>query len=346
MKKLMLIWACCLLLGLPQAEAGTVRDLYKMEVPVSDREASTRASGLVAALRQVVVRVTGDRTAAQAEGMQSLYRQAQRYVQQYGYNRIPAEPPADEALSLWVQFDQNLLEREIRDLGLPVWGSTRPSALAWIVASVDGQTGFVAEDTALGQILQNEFKRRGIPLIFPRLDAEDRARLNTSDVLQGHTQLITEASRRYGAEALLAGRLQQTAGGFWEADWHLQIDLTDRQWSSQGDVPELVIEEGVDGVADSLAAEFAAASLSGKSGWQLLVDNITSVDDYARVQSYLASLDAVTRVEVRQMDTRTATFYVEAHGGAQAVSQTIALGHTLQPVTPQRFLLLPRVIEH
>ncbi len=342
MKKLILISCLSGLFFSQISLAGNVTGLYKMEVPVTDRQVSTRAKGIVTALRLVLVRLTGDRNAGNSTGVESLFKNAQRYVQQYSYDK-PLDQP--EQLTLAVQFDQNSLERDIRQLGLPVWGSTRPSALVWLVLDQQGARSFVEAESELGLVLQRHFDRRGIPLVFPRLDAEDMTRVGVQDVLV-NGQVLAEASHRYGAEAILGGVLKQSPVGLWEAEWQLQVEQDSQSWLTESDLVEQVIEEGTNGVADSLAARFASASLFGKSGWQLLVENITSVDDYARVQQYLSSLDAVTRVEVKQLDTQTATFYVEAHGGAQAVSQTIALGRTLSPLTPQRFRLMPRVIEH
>ncbi len=343
MKKLTLMFV---LLGMCFAQAGmagTVSGLYRMEVPVVDREVESRTEGLVTALRLVLVRLTGDRNAGNTTGVGALFKNAQSYVQQYRYVKHEDKP---EQLNLWVQFDPVSLERDIRQLGLPVWGSTRPTALVWLAVENAGLRSFVQADSELGRLLQRQFERRGIPLLFPLLDAEDNASLRPDDLLLPNNQLVIDASRRYGAEAIISGVLKQGQTGLWEASWRLIVDQEVQTWRTEADVPGLMIEEGTDGVADSLAARFASSSLFGKSGWLLLVDNMTSVDDYARVQHYLASLDVVTRVEVRQLDRQSASFYVEAHGGAQTVSQTIALGRILQPVTEQLFHLMPRVVEH
>ena len=54
---------------------------------------------------------------------------------------------------------------------------------------------------------------RGLPIIFPVLDFEDRRSLSENIVWNLDEQAIAAASERYGADSILAGRLHFTASG-------------------------------------------------------------------------------------------------------------------------------------
>jgi hypothetical protein len=179
--------------------------------------------------------------------------------------------------------------------------------------------------------LERHAFRRGLPLLFPLLDLEDAATLSAADVLAGTPEPLRQASARYPGDAVLAGGLREAQPGQWEANWMALIDGEPVTWTSQGADAELALRGGLDGMADRLAKRYVATALSGDpAAVTLVVSEVYSLDQYARVLEYLGSLTAVRNVQIVQVEPGRVTCEVSALGGAQALGQAIGFGRVMQ----------------
>ena len=134
-----LILLCSLSLN---TQAIKVPGLYEVEVPVADQSEKARLEGLQTAFRMVLIKLTGDRQAAGRRSLLPLMQRAQDYLQQYRYrevsNTVDIEGQTPLLVSetrLWLKFDEDNLNRALRNLGVPVWGNERPSTLVWLAVS-------------------------------------------------------------------------------------------------------------------------------------------------------------------------------------------------------------------
>jgi len=206
-----------LLLAVPlvgMAQDGALGDLYAAEVPLQVRDQRAVDAAFGEALERVLLRVTGRRDVAEDPQTAALRDQARALVEQWSYTRQ----------GLWARFDAIALERELRALGLPVWGAERPLVLAWIALDDDQRPAYLlgvedAEPSAAGpdaaavpltpdlppwpvegaqdeeaepppdlNVLRAELAEiaslRGLPLALPRLDIDERLRV-TPELLCG-----------------------------------------------------------------------------------------------------------------------------------------------------------------
>lgn len=318
--------------------ANKISGLYEAEVAVQDQMAGHREEAVRTAMRAVLIRVTGDRFAPQRTSLAPIIEHAGDYVQQYRYNKAAGEGP-DEAggaeLTLRVQFDETALNSALRNLGVPVWGRERPTTLVWI--AVQDETGrrliSLEKDPDYVRSLEEEARRRGIVLYFPLMDLEDASNLSVSDIWGGFARPVLEASQRYHADTVLVGKINASPVGIWEARWTSYINGDVSHWSAEGDLLDVVLDEGVDGQADQLAARFVGSGTSVQTRrFSILVNDVTSAQQYAEVLKFLQSLSSVTDVQVEQVEPGRVRFAVTAHGGSLAVRQTIALGRMMEPV--------------
>ena len=323
--------------------AGAVRvpGLYNAEVPVPDQTDAIRAQAVRTAMRMVLVKLTGDRFAGNRADLATLVQQAENYLQEYRYRQVT--PPATEndipqelTLKLSVRFNEESLNQSLRSLSVPVWGAERPTTLIWMVVerenrerdmvSIDSGSPYVS-------VIDNRANLRGIALIFPLLDLEDSARLHPGDIWVDFRQPILDASQRYHPDSILTGVLSSTAPGIWEGRWTAYINNQTHSWVTQGDIPDAVLDEGIDGMADVLAQMFARSSVfTEMSAVRLSVADIYNAQQYAQVLKYFESLSSVTNVQVEQVAADVVTYLLTAHGGAVAVSQAIALARMMEPV--------------
>src|SRR5687767_7469658 len=142
-------------LGLAQ-RAEALRQVRVYEVNVSSQtDAAVQAQ---AALRQVLVRATGARDAANDPALANVLAQAQQYV-------IATRPAATGSGTVLV-FDAAALERDITAAGRNVWPSERP--LLMVVLTGGPAAGAFETRRQVEGSLDSTSNRRGQPIRVAR----------------------------------------------------------------------------------------------------------------------------------------------------------------------------------
>lgn len=314
-----------------KAQATEADSLYEAQVSVSSQAEEDRAIAVQEAFRKVLLKAVGNRQALARVPLAPILNEATQLVQQFRYS----EPEEEDGLAtLWVRFDPRGVEYVLRQHGLPVWGRMRPALLLWIAVE-DGQRRYLLEagmESPATEILKEQAKDRGIPVILPLWDLEDQGRLVFADIWGNFPDPILAASSRYPASVQLTGRLLHRQVGDWQARWTLYGAGEVRDWVVDGGI-EQILRAGIDGAVDIIAAQ--VAPLNGDNpgaSVQLNVVNVTSFMDYARLFSYLGSLSPVTEIQPIQLSPAEARFKLKLSGGPKGLVASIQLGRVLAPV--------------
>lgn len=337
-----LMLVCALVFG-GGAFAGEVADLYEAQVPVRGQSEAERSTALSTALGSVLVKVTGRRDAAGNPGVRAALRQPMAYVQQYLYLPLPpsqagtgAEAGAAPYTQLMrVRFDAQAIARLQQQAGLPVWGRERPTTLVWIAVEEGGERYLLGADdderAGLREQLEAEAGRRGLPVLFPLLDLEDRRALLFSDVWGNFADNVLGASARYQVATVAVGRLLRERDDTWSARWSLYHDGAVEHWSVPASSAQAAaIAGGVDGLADRLGAHYARSeSPDGGQYADVAVTGISGLADYERAMRYLSRLDQVRALQVLGVEGDRIRFRVQLGGDARGLARTIAFGRTL-----------------
>lgn len=330
MNRFALIVGLLLSLAWPASWAARVEGLYEVQVPVADQSAAERERALESALREVAVRITGTRSAGLGEALAADAVQAGRVVQQYGYLS------SAEGLLLQVQFEPAATEQMLRRQGLPIWSGQRPATLVWVALQDGAERRLLgADDPApASEALRQRARARGVPLLLPLLDLEDQSRVRFADVWGGFFDSVLAASERYGADAVLVGRLQRQAGG-WLARWTLFDRGETRDWSQSLDDLQAAAALGVDGLADALAARYAQqlGAATGDNGVTVWVEDVRSLEDYAELARFLRSRDLVREARLVVVDGGRVQYRLDARGGPSLLARSLG--------SWQRFATMP-----
>jgi hypothetical protein len=322
-----------------------VSGLYEAEVQVFSQKRAERATAMSAALSEVLAKVSGRRDAAMRPGVAEAVRQPAAFLQQYLYRALPEseKPPAvpgEEPQLVFFRFDKEAIDKVLRDNGLPVWGATRPAALVWLAVEDAERRFLVSSDMPepVRRALEREARQRGLAVVLPLLDLEDRAKLQFAEVWGGFHEPVLAASARYRTEAVLTGRMQRTPAGEWTGTWTLLQGDASRSWEARGVLAEEVVDAGMAGVVDALAARYAPSAAGQQAGvLPMVVTAVRGLRDYARVVQYLQSLQQVSRVQPMSVDGEQVGFELELRGDAAGLVQTIGLGNVLAPAAAAPF---------
>ncbi len=312
----MLAIASAVSLASPASGAVVVPRLYEASVPSAGTGEAARKVAFAAALKTVAVRTSGRRDAGERLSP-AVLADAGSLVQRFGNN-----PDG----TLQVGFDRASIDRLLTTSDLPVWGSERPVTLVWLsIEEANGQQNWVGSQTVMpeSRVLQQVAELRGLPLVWPVMDTEDRqlaAALGNGE--QAATRLATLASR-YRADAVLVGRGRRAAGNDVSVRWSLQFGTTNAE--AAGSVPE-----GVHFAADQLASLFAAAN----GAEQVLIVDVAAITDlksYAETLNYLEGLTLVRSAAVDHVNGETVRFRLQVRGDAALLARAVRLGARLAP---------------
>ncbi len=336
----------CLFCMSTAVQARLVKQMYEVSLPVVSQDKAIRKAAFEQAFIETLVRVSGNGLAPTEVNIAS----AARYVQQYRYLPLPPEmlPKAEPSTSdleentvppqhlLWVQFNPRAIKKLLRDNALPIWGQQRPEVLVWLAVR-DGPNRYVLRRQDISPIkaaVEEEARRRGLPIIWPYYDQQDQALLGFADIWGGFWEPLNAASQRYGVDAILLGQMVWQ-GMHWQIEWSLQQGKQPvEQWQLLADDLNVLMAGGIDNATDQIASQFAVLD-SGVDEGDLIVqvEGIEQLDDYARVNRYLSSLSQVKHVFATQVEGQQVQFNVDLSGDKDDLQRVISLGKTLLPVT-------------
>ena len=326
---------------LQTAAAEQVAKLYEGEVPVIGQNSEARATGIQQAFAQVLVKVSGDRGLLSNPQVDGLLRRASSYVQQYRYLSLedsPAGVAAPEAdRLLWVSFDERAVNRLLRESGVPVWGTTRPSVLIWLGEEAGASRALISleQQTLLKNTLNRVAGSRGLPVILPLMDIEDRNALPVSDLWGGFETDIRRASARYLPDVILVGRMSQL-GAEWRGEWDLYLPDKITRWQTRAGSKIALAEEGLQQAADALALRFAPQQVTeGSDMLRIRIHGLTRLADYVLVRDYLQSLAMIEQLDLLAASPDQLDFLAKVQGGRELLERGIQLGAVLDPMEVQ-----------
>jgi hypothetical protein len=318
----------CLGAGFVGVALGLTRtEIYQAIVPAPGRSDSVHTAAFQAAMKIVLVRVTGRRTAGEDAALEPLLGNAGRYVQQY------RDAPDGK---LWVAFDGAAIERWLTQNGQPLWGRERPATFVWLGEQTGPQAGTLvtaADTSELKTSIEAAAAARGIPLIWPSAADVQRLQIDYTALTSKDAASLAEMAHHLGGDGVLIGHANGPTAA---ASVRWTELFQDRSSEFSGAL------EGVNRVADAYAAIFAASGALAPI--DIAVSGIDTLQDYAAVQTYLESMTFIAHVGVQELAGDTVTFRLSTRGGADSLQHALALNGRLQSLPPgdngiQRFQL-------
>jgi uncharacterized protein len=323
-----IFWLCVAGLCLGEAAFSLTRtEMYQATAPVSDRSEAAQTAAFQNAMKTVLIRVTGRRSADEDPAFSPLIANARRYVQQY------RTAPDSQ---LWVAFDGPAIERWLTQNGQPLWGHERPTTLVLLAVQTAAQTGSViaTEDTSeLKAAIDAAAIARGLPLVWPSGAELQKYHIDFATVNNGSPSAFAEIGRRMGSDGILVGRASGATANAAIRWTHL---FQDRSSEYSGTL------EGVNRAADLYAGMFAASGSLAPVDIEVI--GVSDLRDYAGLENYLESLTFISHVSVESLTGDTVRFRLATRGGVDSLQRALSLNGRLQPVAAgengiQRFQL-------
>ncbi len=337
-----LVLSVLLLLPVTRDALGVVvTDLYRTQVPMIEDTPQARNAAFRAALEDIVVRITGISADREDDELEPLLQSARRLAVQFGTTSNG---------ELWVEFDGPALERRLLALDQPIWGRERPAILVWLAVDLGrGDRRIVSgaepiwltqpvspgdivipqllpeEEPTLQELVNDAAAYRGLPLVWPLVDAEDLLRVSFPDVWVPFDEAVLDASQRYKVDGVLVGALRHRDGRDPRVSWTLYF--RGERYQETG-----TLADGVFLAAELFAGIFAVRSNSQlDNSVRMTIAGIESMEQYARLCRYLERLTMVTALEVEQFSGNVVSVRLALRGGSETLRNAIQLGQLLEP---------------
>ena len=310
------------------AQAFEVEGLYSQAVPVTG--AQSQNDEMSRALAGVLVKVSGRQEVLSNPVIRKALAKPESYVQKYGFQSASG---LGRSQYFQADFNEQAINNLLRSAGLAIWGANRSPTIVWLALDNGRGRAIVSSPGSLAAALSNGFHNRGVPVLFPLMDVDDVNAISAVDLWGGFNDKIRKASRRYGTESILTGRLTRN-GELYNGRLSLLF---------RGSVARTSAVNGLDaaGVA-GLAANMAGSILSGhyaidasqnSGNVVLLVENIVNLEAYAALSSYLEQVTAIRDVSVRKVDANSVELVLAVDGSKHQLVEALALERKLVPVT-------------
>lgn len=353
---------CLCLLSL-NTFAVNVSDLYRVSVAVDDQGDESRKLGVQWAFQQLLIKVSGYQEVLVNPILVAASRNAERYMQGFSYK----QDSVDEQVYLQAWFSKALIIPLMKRAQAPIWGENRPLLLNWLAIEptedgktenqftqaedvfesnldaegiIRGERVLVSEQVPEWQMrFERAFLERGLPTLWPMADLEDQTSLPLNQLWWLFPEAIRLASQRYQADAILAGKLNQSAQGLWQYEGLLFHGEQQRNIIAEADSPLAALTIAASQAGQYFADQFAIKSdpMGGRSGLRVVVKEVNDFTDYSQVLNYLKSITGVRLVEVAQVDKDNLQLYLSLEGDWDKVQRIIRLDNKLSMLQEKEF---------
>lgn len=373
----------CLCLFSFNAFAVTVTDLYRVSVAVENQGDESRKLGIQWAFQQLLIKVSGSQDVLNNPTLIEASQNAERYVQGFSYqqdgfdeqiylqawfskalvvplikraqapiwgenrplllNWLAIEPTDNMVIG---HFDVARLIRlaQGNDDGSINPGDAPNDVLAESAPIVRGERLLVSnQHMQLHKRFSRAFSERGLPILWPVDDLEDQANLPLNQLWWLSARAIELASQRYQTDAVLAGKLNQSANGVWQYEGILQHGLVKKNIITESDTPMGALTLASGEVGQYFSGQFAIKSdpMNGRSGIRVLVKKVSSFTNYSKVLAYFKNITGVRTVEVAQVDRNNLELYLSLEGSWDKVQRIISLDNKLSVLQEKEFEWTP-----
>jgi hypothetical protein len=322
-----------------------VTDLYQGIVPVESRDnVRERQQAFNEALRQVLLKITGNSTIYNQPLIRRALTNADDYVETWSYRTVTSSQGEDDTsgeapgIELTVTFFEPEVLALLDSAGIPLWPRNRPYTLVWLVIQdeLGGRqlVGSSSRDNLdILSMLEIAAQRRGLPVLLPIFDFEDLRAVSTNDVWNMDTERLLAASARYQSESVLVIRLFRTLAGdvFGRSNYLFRNQVFELELFEES--VETFVEQSIALAVDELSAYYAVLLSGTDSSMEvnLTVNGITSAEDYASLLGYIAQLTDVNEHHIVRVKDQTIQLKLVTGGQLRQLVETIALNRNMQP---------------
>jgi uncharacterized protein len=317
-------------------------ELYQIDIPVASQSTAVREQALAVALKEVLIKASGDKTVTQHAKFQAVLTQVNDFLEEYRYWQMDSQSQADGTqpgqLMLQVRFQAQAITHVLQELGFAAWNKKqRPMMLVWLLVQ-DAEHGielFGNDDPSpLLVQLKRVMAARALPIVLPIMDLN---MLNTpfaQAIWDVDMTQLKQVAENYAVQSQVIIRIKQRAADDWSADATLltaadRLDLLANHGS---------MDEVINAMADEISANLAQTASSKSNAKisateiQLTVQAIKDVADSVALLRYLRKISGISEVQIIHMKGDTLGVSLTMQGDLATLQRVLNEEQVLVPV--------------
>jgi hypothetical protein len=300
-------------------QAAVLEDFYRVEM-AGDPEKS-RDQALSAAFELMLVRQAGS-AAAESQALETARQDPKVYMRRIA---------GTEAGGVRVEFESTALRSLLANAGMPMLGPNRPTVMLWAVENRVLGTDYLSQGSEWVTVLNDAARRRAVALSLPLADLEDRSLVAVENISQANEAILKQASKRYDASAVLALTIEgETDAPVLSWHWWLNDQADSGQITAQS--PAAAADQLMLLVADKVFEQYAVAPSDTAEGsdWEVVVDGIDSVDEFAGLQRTLQQLGSKNAPQVLSVTGDQVRLALDFSGTEAQLERLLALDQRMR----------------
>ncbi|SIN97971.1 DUF2066 domain-containing protein [Salinivibrio sp. ES.052] len=328
MNRFVLAVVACL--WLPGAMAN---NLYHASIPLDNGAQTSQQAAKKQGLNAVLTKVSGQREVPDNPAVKQALQDVDSFITQLGYGESAGQTDGTAQRTLEVGFDSQQIRKVLRDAGLPLWGSPRPSVLVWLVDAREGERQIIWEqsDHPVIERLRNKAAARGLPVFIPVGDFDDLMAISSSDLWGGFIQPVEQASQRYQPDGIVIGKLTEQG-----IRWQFFPDASQMSMSQErGQARDA--QAMIDMVADYYADQTGVLldQHDESASIVIAIAGVSSGKDYVALEQTLAGLNALQNVHLGELKDDTLVFDARLAASEQALINELTANREIRLMAPQ-----------
>lgn len=304
------------------------QQLYSVSVDVASRSLVDRKTAAATGLNTLLTRLSGLTVLPNSKALSAARSKPERFYSQFRYvttNRYDDLGQTVTELSL--KYSPPAVRRLMTAAELPLWTLNRPRVAIWLAERSGGGTDLIDDpDHPLLGALLGRARFRGLPSVVPGFSG-----ISPNMVWDQNRSALERASNRLDADLLLVGRAEQLGPDDWQVRWTSWSEGQRRTLNLTGSL-QSVSAPAMDMIADAQAQRFTVAGGKGSS-LELIVENISALEDYAQVLKYLGSLGYIDKVDVSGLHSDELSLMINTTSSADNFSRLLQKDGRLLPST-------------
>ena len=311
--------------------AVEVDNLYTGRILVTDKTQKTRIKAHRWAIEQVIAKVSGDREVLKDRKIrQVVQRQTANYIKSFSF-----ETDEQGRTFLVDVFDQSKIDQLLKSVGSAIWGQRRPSTLIWLAVEEGVQRAIIDKERfpQLTEFLYQSSDNRGLPIVLPNMDQQDKDAVFSSDVWARFHRAVVAGSERYDVENIVMARMRfvnSEKEPDYKTGWLLEFELISQDESlltgTFNGEQFSILRNMVDQVGDYFAAQYAIHSQPlGSNELDLSLLGIRNLVALKKAEDFLLSLPPVDSVALESIGANRAEFTLTLIGEGLDVVKALAL---------------------
>ncbi len=323
-------------------KAIEIKDLYQYSTLVDDKTWKARQFASKDALLKVLIKVSGQ----EITSSNPLYKKAARNISDYMLKYEYKETAEAQQLII-VKFEPQKVNQLLESSELPIWGNRRPQVVIWLAFEDSWRRELVTQDSnpQIERLLKDRANRRGVPIVIPLLDLQDRANINVSDVWANFSEPVNKASIRYSAERVVTARLYQNKETqLWQLDWRF-TDHSDIEVNQLNGDKQQIVGQMIDAIAENLSQEYSVAALRFKEQGQFDM-TLLGINDFLMLEAAkrrLLSLSVVNDLTLKKISSSKIELKLNLLGNGLDLENALKLDSNFEkhfdPLVPEKEIL-------